>query len=118
MKYLYQSIIVLALLQGCATSREVIESGVAFDYSSKLSVPELTTCIDRNTDGAVLNSLQTTIKYSNPLNAEIVVRNGNFAYAVILIKSYEYGSVAHFRLGGTAAWDVKQAISRMTNGCQ
>jgi hypothetical protein len=78
----------------------------------------LTTCIDRNTDGAVFNSLQTNIKNSGIESSEIVVRNGSFVYAVVQVKATDKGSIAAFHLGGTASIAPETSVKRMTNGCE
>lgn len=108
---------VVIVLVGCASAREVLETGVPVTFVSTMSVPMLTTCIDRNTDGAILNSLQTNIKNSGIESSEIVVRNGDFVYAVVQVKATNKGSIAAFRLGGVAI-APETSVKRMTKGCE
>lgn len=110
--------VVSFLVIGCASTREVLESGVPATFVSTMTAPKLTTCIDRNTDGAILNSLRTNIKYADALSSEIVVRNGAFVYAVVQVKATDSGSIATFRLGGAATITPEASLKRMTEGCE
>lgn len=107
-----------SLLIGCSSTREVLETGTPATFVSTLSAPKLTRCIDGNTDGAVLNSLRTNIKYSDAISSEIVVRNGAFVYAVIRVQTTDSGSVATFRLGGAATITPESSLKKMTEGCE
>lgn len=109
--------VISSLLIGCASTREVLETGVPATFVSTLTAPKLTTCIDRNTDGAFLNSLRTNIKYSDATSSEIVVRNGAFVYAVVQVQATNSGSIATFRLGGAATITPESSLKKMTEGC-
>jgi len=106
------------VLVGCASPREVLETGFPVTFNSKMSAPMLTMCIDRNTDGAILNSLRTSIKYLGPDASEIVVWNGDTVYAVVQVKAKDKGSIALFRLGGGATLTPESSMKRMTKGCE
>lgn len=105
-------------LAGCASPREVLESGVPATFFSAKTVQLLTTCIDRNTDGAILNSLRTNIKVLSPESLEIVVRNGDTVFAVVQVHPADQGSVASIRLGGVSAMSPDSSVKRMTAGCE
>ena len=111
-------VVMTFLLIGCASTQEVLETGIPATFVSTMTAPKLTTCIDRNTDGAVLNSLRTNIKYSDAQSSEIVVRNGSFVYAVVQVKATDNGSVATFRLGGAATITPDTSVKKMTKGCE
>lgn len=87
-------------------------------FASALRPQLLTTCIDRNTDGAYANSLQTNIKTRDAEVTEIVVRNSDTVYAVVRIMAKGTGATATFYLGGVATLTPITAIARMTQGCQ
>lgn len=106
------------VLAGCASPREVLETGAPATFASAKSVQLLTTCIDRNTDGAILNSLRTNIKSLSPESSEIVVRNGDTVYAVVQVHPAAQGSVASIRLGGAGAMFPDSSVKRMTTGCE
>ena len=105
-------------LAGCASPREVLETGVPATFFSAKTVQLLTTCIDRNTDGAILNSLRTNIKVLSPESSEIVVRNGDTVFAVVQVHPAAQGSVASIRLGGVGAMTPDSSVKRMTTGCE
>ena len=105
-------------LAGCASPGEVLETGAPATFTSAKSAQMLTKCIDRNTDGAILNSLRTNIKSLDPESSEIVVRNGSTIFAVIQVKPAAEGSIASFRLVGMGAISPDRSVQRMTTGCE
>ncbi len=106
------------LLIGCASPQEILKTGLPATFNSAKSAPDLAACIDRNTDGAILNSLVTNIKTLSPELFEIVVRNGSAVWAVVQIRPAASGSVASFSLGGLASMAPETEVERMTTGCQ
>ncbi len=116
--FLAALVVVAPLLAGCASTREILETSVPVPFTSALSAQMLTTCIDRNTDGAILNSLRTNVKSLGAESSEIVVRNGDFVYAVVQIRANDKGSIATFHLGGAATITPETSVKRMTKGCE
>lgn len=106
------------LLGGCAAPGDLLQEKPAQVFASALRPQLLTTCIDRNTDGAYANSLQTNIKTRDAEVTEIVVRNSDTVYAVVRIMAKGTGATATFYLGGVATLTPITAIARMTQGCQ
>jgi hypothetical protein len=106
------------VLVSCASPKEVLENGTITTFNSTKSSQSLTTCIDRNIDGAVLNSLKTNIKVLGPESSEIVVRNNSLVFAVVQVNAATHGSVASIRLGGLGAMTPETSMKRLTAGCE
>lgn len=103
------------LLVGCASPQEISQKGKLAEFSSKMPSRLLTSCINKNTDGAIGGSLVTSMNALEPL--QIVVRNANAVYAVIHVEETNGGSVARFRLGLLASFAPETEVQRMTKGC-
>jgi hypothetical protein len=103
------------VLIGCASPKEISETGKLVKFSSTKPASALATCINKNTDGAIGGSLVTSM---NPLEPfKIVVRNASAVYAVIEIEGADKGSIAAFRLGLLASLAPDTETERMTKGC-
>ena len=106
-------------LVGCAINspKDTLETGIPASFASTKSSQQLTTCIDRNTDGINFNSLHTSIKPLGPDTSEIVIRNGKTVMAVVQVSPTETGSIAAIRLSGVAVLMPETAVKQMTAGC-
>lgn len=106
------------ILFGCASTQEIRDTNVAGTFNSKKSAQLLTLCLDKNTDGTVLNSLLTNIKPIGVDSFEIVVRNGSLVNAVVEVRPAGTGSVALFRFGGVGAMAPATTQTNMTKNCE
>ena len=106
----------ILLIGACASPGEVLKNGAPATFESTKSAQGLTTCIDRNTDGWALNSLNTNTKMIGPDSFEIVVRNAEFVHSVVQVSASKGGATASFRFGGVAM-SVRCSLDFMTKGC-
>jgi hypothetical protein len=105
------------LLSGCASPSEVLKDGVEAKFDSAKTAPALAICIDRNADDYARGSLRSKVVNSGTEPIEVLVRNGNFIYAVVQVTTAQVGSSARFRFGGIAILP-QTSLEAMTKSCE
>lgn len=108
---------IAALLAGRASPSEVLKDGVEAKFESSKSAPGLAICIDRNADDYARGSLRSKVVNSGIEPIEVLIRNGNFIYAVVQVTTTADGSAARFRFGGIAILP-QTSMEAMTKSCE
>ena len=127
------TVLVAALLAGCASPSEVLKDGVEAKFKSEkvdvrvghkaLSVEIrdgekcLAIYIDRNADDYARGSLRSKVVNSGIEPIEVLIRNGNFIYGVVQVTTTAEGSAARFRFGGIAILP-QASLEAMTKSCE